>query len=117
VDYYLYRTSSREQRFPPKQVIHFRYPDPRDPYTGGLSPLRAAIEQVAQLSDYAAFTKAKFENLGLSDADSAPLVAGGVLVMVSNERLGSFPWRPGRAGTIPSLNSPPNVRHDELKRP
>jgi|HubBroStandDraft_1064217.scaffolds.fasta_scaffold154769_2 hypothetical protein len=34
VDYYLYRTRTREQRFPPAQVIHFRCPDPRDPYTG-----------------------------------------------------------------------------------
>src|SRR5262249_20759782 len=45
VDYYLYRTGAREQRFAPERVIHFRYPDPRDPYTGGLSPLRACYEQ------------------------------------------------------------------------
>jgi hypothetical protein len=72
VDYYRYRTGSREQRFPPEQVIHFRYPDPRDPYTGALSPLRAAFEQVALLSDYAAFEKAKFESHGVADALVTP---------------------------------------------
>jgi HK97 family phage portal protein len=72
VDYYLYRTGAREQRFPPEQVIHFRYPDPRDPYTSGLSPLRAAFGQVALLSDYAAFKKAKFENHGVPDALVTP---------------------------------------------
>ena len=41
VDYYAYRTGSREQLFRPDQIVHFRYPDPRDPYLGGLSPLRA----------------------------------------------------------------------------
>ena len=47
-------------------------PDPRDPYIGGLSPLRAAFEQVALLSDYAAFKKAKFENHGVPDALVTP---------------------------------------------
>jgi Phage portal protein len=58
VDYYQYRTGTREQIFSPDEIIHFRYPDPRDPYTGGLSPLRACIEQVALMSDYAAMKKA-----------------------------------------------------------
>lgn len=72
VDYYLYRTGAREQRFPPECVLHFRYPDPRDPYLGGLSPLRACFEQVAVMSDYAAFKKAKFENFALPDAVISP---------------------------------------------
>jgi HK97 family phage portal protein len=72
VDYYLYRTGSREERFDPTEVIHFRYPDPRDPYTGGLSPLRACFEQVATSSDYAAFKKAKFENHAVPDALVSP---------------------------------------------
>src|SRR5262249_9668443 len=53
VDYYQYRTGAREQRFAADEVIFFRYPDPRDPYAGGLSPLRACFEQVALASDYA----------------------------------------------------------------
>ncbi len=72
VDYYLYRTGGREQRFAPQQVVHFRYPDPRDPYTSGLSPLRACFEQIALLSDYAAFKKAKFENHAVPDAIVSP---------------------------------------------
>jgi len=72
VDYYLYRTGTREQRFRPDQVIAFRYPDPRDPYTGGLSPLRACYEQVSLTSDFAAFKKAKFENHAIPDALISP---------------------------------------------
>jgi HK97 family phage portal protein len=72
IDYYEYRTGSNEQRFTPDQVIFFRFPDPRDPYTGGLSPLRACFEQVALLSDFAAFKKAKFENHAIPDALVTP---------------------------------------------
>src|SRR5205085_1991400 len=72
VDYYAYRTGSREERFTPDRIIHFRYPDPRNPYTAGLSPLRACWEQVALTSEYAAFRKAKFENRALPDAIVSP---------------------------------------------
>jgi HK97 family phage portal protein len=72
VDYYLYRAGAREQRFAPDDVIHFRYPDPRDPYTGGLSPLRACYEQVCLTSDFAAFKQAKFENHAIPDAIISP---------------------------------------------
>jgi HK97 family phage portal protein len=72
VDYYAYRTGSREQLFRPDQIVHFRYPDPRDPYLGGLSPLRACFEQVSLTSDFAAFKKAKFENQAVPDAIVSP---------------------------------------------
>jgi HK97 family phage portal protein len=72
VDYYGYRTGSREQLFRPDQIVHFRYPDPRDPYLGGLSPLRACFEQVSLTSDFAAFKKAKFENHAVPDAIISP---------------------------------------------
>ncbi len=72
VDYYLYRTGTHEQRFTPERIIHFRYPDPRDPYTNGLSPLRACYEQVSLTSDFAAFKKAKFENHAVPDAVVSP---------------------------------------------
>src|SRR5262245_53025887 len=62
VDYYEYRVGSDVETFPADQVIHFRYPAPRDPYTSGLSPLRAAYEQVALASEYHAFRKAVWEN-------------------------------------------------------
>jgi HK97 family phage portal protein len=72
VDYYLYRTGSREQRFRPDDLIVFRYPDPRDPYRSGLSPLRACYEQVCLTSDFAAFKKAKFDNHAVPDAIVSP---------------------------------------------
>jgi HK97 family phage portal protein len=72
VDYYLYRNGRAEERFAPERIIHFSYPDPRDPYTSGLSPLRACYEQAAVTSDYAAFKKAKFENHAVPDAIIAP---------------------------------------------
>jgi HK97 family phage portal protein len=62
VDYYEYRTGIQVQRFRPDEVIHFRYPDPKDPYTAGLSPLRACWEQAALTSEYLAFKKAVWEN-------------------------------------------------------
>ena len=68
VDYYLYRTAAREQRFAPEDVITSAIPIRAIPYTGGLSPLRACYEQVALTSDYAAFKKAKFENHAIPDA-------------------------------------------------
>jgi HK97 family phage portal protein len=72
VDYYEYRTGAREQRFQPDLVIHFRYPDPRDPYTAGLSPLRACFEQVSLTSEYSAYKSAKFANHALPDAIITP---------------------------------------------
>jgi HK97 family phage portal protein len=72
VDFYVYRTGAREQRFTPESIIAFRYPDPKDPYSGGLSPLRACYEQAALTSDFAAFKKAKFENHAVPDALVSP---------------------------------------------
>ncbi|HKI31907.1 MAG TPA: phage portal protein [Gemmataceae bacterium] len=72
IDYYEYRTGASDQRFRPDEVIFFRYPDPRDPYTGGLSPLRACYEQVALLSDYAAMKKAVYENQAIPSALLTP---------------------------------------------
>jgi HK97 family phage portal protein len=72
VDYYLYRTGTREQRFDPGHVIHFRYPDPRDPYTGGLSPLRACYEQAALTGEFAAFKRARFDNHAVPNALVTP---------------------------------------------
>ena len=72
VDYYSYRTGTSEERFRPDQIIHFRYPDPRDPYTSGLSPLRACYEQVCLTSRYAAFKNEKFEHHAVPDAIVSP---------------------------------------------
>jgi HK97 family phage portal protein len=72
VDYYRYRTGRYEEDFDPSTIIHFRYPDPKDPYTGGLSPLRAAFEQQTIVSDYAAYKQAKFQNSAIPDAIVSP---------------------------------------------
>jgi HK97 family phage portal protein len=72
VDYYEYRTGSKAQRFKPEEIIHFRYPDPRDPYTSGLSPLRACFEQQNTNSTFAAFKQARFENRAIPDAIVSP---------------------------------------------
>jgi HK97 family phage portal protein len=72
VDAYVYRTGAHEQSFRPDEIIHFRYPDPRDPYTAGLSPLRACFEQVSLASEFTAFKSAKFANHALPDAIISP---------------------------------------------
>jgi len=72
VDYYEYRAGARCQRFDPSQCIHFRYPNPRDPYSSGLSPLQACFEQVSLTSDYTAFRQAKLQNRAIPDAIISP---------------------------------------------
>jgi HK97 family phage portal protein len=72
IDYFEYRTGKRQQEFAPEDVVFFRYPDPRDPYLGGLSPLRACYEQVALASEFAATKSAIYENRGLPSALVTP---------------------------------------------
>jgi HK97 family phage portal protein len=71
IDYWLYRSGVSEQRFKPTDIIYFRFPDPKDPYLGALSPLRAAYEQVIGLSHFAARSNAVYEN----DAIPAALIS------------------------------------------
>jgi HK97 family phage portal protein len=72
VDYYEYRAGATSQVFRPDEIVHFRYPDPRDPYLAGLSPLRACWEEVSLASDFAAFKKARIENRAIPDAVISP---------------------------------------------
>lgn len=60
------------QRFPADRVIHFRFPDPRDPYGTGLSPLRACFEQVALVSEYAAMKRSIYDNSALPNVVVTP---------------------------------------------
>ena len=64
VDAYEYRGPSL-QRFAPERIVHFRYPDPREPYLSGLSPLRACFEQARLTSDYAALKHSVYDNAAL----------------------------------------------------
>ena len=64
VDAYEYRGRGVE-RFAPERIVHFRFPDPRDPYCSGLSPLRACFEQVAITSEYTAMKRSIYDHSGL----------------------------------------------------
>lgn len=72
VDAYLYRAGNRVERFSPDQIIAFRYPDPREPYLAGLSPLRACYDQAKLMSDTTFFRRTRFENHALPDAIISP---------------------------------------------
>lgn len=74
---YEYRSGTSTQRFRPEQVIHFKYPDPRDPYGPGLAPLRACWESVRLTSSYLAFKQAMWDNAGLPSAVLSPTEAIG----------------------------------------
>jgi HK97 family phage portal protein len=64
IDYYEFRGLTLQQ-FQPERIVHFRVPDPRDPYCSGLSPLRACYEQAALTSEYAAMKRAVYDNTGI----------------------------------------------------
>jgi HK97 family phage portal protein len=72
VDFYEYRSAGGIARYDPADVIRFQLPDPRDPYTGGLSPLRACFEQVALSSEYAAMKRAVYDNTGVPSVVLSP---------------------------------------------
>jgi HK97 family phage portal protein len=72
IDAYEYQSGSRRQEFRPADIIHFRYPDPRNPYTDGISPLRAAWEQIDFLSEYTAFKNTTYGNNALPAALITP---------------------------------------------
>jgi HK97 family phage portal protein len=100
IDYYEYRTGANAQRFRPEEIIHFRYPDPLNPYTGGLSPLRACFESISMASDYAAFRQAKFQNHAIPDALIAPEDAIGEEERDRLETQWNATFRRGGAGKV-----------------
>src|ERR1019366_1957425 len=71
VDFYEYRGQTLQQ-LPPNRVICFRFPDPRDPYLSGLSPLRACYEQVALMSEFAAMKRSIYDHTGLPSVVLTP---------------------------------------------
>jgi len=72
VDYYEYKSGRLSQIFQPWEIICFRYPDPKDPYLGGLSPLRVIYEQAQLINQYTAFKDAKISNRAIPDAIVSP---------------------------------------------
>lgn len=77
VDAYEYRGGGSLVRYRPNEIIHFRFPDPRDPYTRGLSPLRACYEQVALTSEYSALKRSLYANSGIPSVIVSPAVVIG----------------------------------------
>jgi len=49
----------------PEQVIHFRYPDPRDCYGKGLGPLQAVLASARLASQFVAYKRGLWENAAL----------------------------------------------------
>ncbi|HXG12256.1 MAG TPA: phage portal protein [Gemmataceae bacterium] len=100
VDYYEYGGGSEPQRFGPDEIICFSYPDPRNPYHGGLSPLRAAYEQVVTAAAFSAFKREKFANQALPDAILSPDDALGEDEAARLERQWQQKFGPGGAGRV-----------------
>ena len=73
VDYYEYRQGTTCQRLAPERVIAFRYPDPRDPYLSGLSPLRACFESAALGSTFLAYKRSIWDNAALPGVIISPM--------------------------------------------
>ncbi|HEY8504506.1 MAG TPA: phage portal protein [Gemmataceae bacterium] len=72
VDAYEYRGAAPPERYPAERVVHFRYPNPRDPYCSGLAPLQAVFEQAALGSEFLAFKQAVWNNAGLPGVILSP---------------------------------------------
>jgi HK97 family phage portal protein len=100
IDSFRYRSMGKEQRFAPEDIIPFRYPDPRSPYTSGLSPLRACFEQVSLTSDFAALKQAKFDNRAIPDALISPTQVIGEEERDRLERQWNAKLRQGGAGRV-----------------
>lgn len=110
VDYYEYRTGSHRQTFHTWEIIHFRYPNPRDPYSSGLSPLMACFEQCSIASDYAAFRSAKLQNRAIPDAIISPDEVIGEEERDRVETQWNTKFRRGGAGRILVAESPMKVQ-------
>lgn len=88
VDAYEYR-GRQAQRFAPERVVAFRCPDPRDPYTSGVSPLKASFDQAALASEFASLKRSVYEN---GAAPSVLITADDGLAPEERERL-ERQWR------------------------
>ncbi len=64
VDAYEYRGQT-SQRFAADRIVHFRTPDPRDPYSSGYGPLKACFDQAALVSEFAALKRSVYDNAAL----------------------------------------------------
>lgn len=103
-----------ETALPAAEVAHFRYPDPRDPYGPGLSPLRACLETVRASAQLRAYRGA------LLDGAAAPgviLTPEGPLGEDERERLEGEWERKFRRGTGRVLVADASLRVSVVQNP
>jgi HK97 family phage portal protein len=81
-----------------EEIIHFRYPDPANPYGYGLSPLRAAFNEAVMSTSYAELKIARFKNRAAPDVIIAPKEAIGLEERQRLEDLWNQKFRQGGAG-------------------
>lgn len=62
IRHYEYGSGSSKMKFDPEEILHFRYPDPADPYVEGISPARALWAQIALIDKETALSLAMYEN-------------------------------------------------------
>jgi HK97 family phage portal protein len=100
IDWWEYSSGRARAQFAPQDVLFFRYPDPRDPYLGGLSPLRACIEEVTLASHYQARKQAIYENDAIPAALISPDEGIGEEERERLEQLWNSRLRQGGAGKV-----------------
>lgn len=90
-------------------------PDPADPYTGGLSPLRAAFERASVTRKYLSQTQSFLDNRARPDAIISPTDTGGCIGEAERKRLAAaFKDKFQGAGTGGVLFSEGSVRIEPL---
>jgi HK97 family phage portal protein len=62
---YVVVSSAGTARVLPSQMVHFRYPDPRDCYGKGLGPLQAVLASARLASQFVAYKRGLWENAAL----------------------------------------------------
>lgn len=72
IDHYLYGQGPTPQRYEPEEMIHFRFPNLRDPYGEGMPPLLAAFEDVQADGKQIAQDNAMLDNRARPDAVISP---------------------------------------------
>ena len=76
MQYDVLTAAGTKSTYNPSEIVPFRMPDLFDPYTGGMSPLRACFEQVRLSRKLDALTNATLENGGKPSAIWSPAPAG-----------------------------------------
>lgn len=100
IDYYEYQVGPTTQRLEPEDVIFFRFPDPNNPYTGGLSPLEATFGRVNVSEGYLGHQQAWLDNKARPDAMVSPEEQMGPAEVKRLERMLNSRFRGGGSGGL-----------------